>query len=197
MKKLDFTRIFFILVSLAILIMAFAFPQRNKAFLLIGVLVIIALVVFDIQAPKIAKLSEDNSKVKTMRNLNRLVIFIIVICSLFVVLSPIKTSFSPKNNDLIVVGLVSLFMMVFGNVSPKIPFNRYLGLRLPWTVRDEDTWKIAHRIVGYLSFPIAILQFILTFFFSAETVVPACILIWIAIPGLYSLWFYYKKLKGL
>jgi len=87
--------------------------------------------------------------------------------------------------------------MTFGNLSPKIPFNRYLGLRLPWTINDEDTWKIAHKILGYLSFPIAIAMFILTLYFNLNTIVPACIVIWIIIPSLYSFLFYYKKTKDL
>lgn len=100
---------------------------------------------------------------------------------------------SDKSNEIILVGVIAVVMMIFGNVSPRIPFNRYLGLRLPWTIRDEDTWKVAHRILGYLSFPIAIAQFILTFFYKAQTVTTVCILIWIVIPSLYSLWFYNKK----
>nr|WP_284693963.1 SdpI family protein [Paeniclostridium ghonii] len=87
--------------------------------------------------------------------------------------------------------------MVFGNYAPKIPFNRYLGLRLPWTIRDEDTWKLAHKILGYTSFPIAIIMFIASFFFKIETVSTICVLSWIIIPGLYSFIFYYKKMKGI
>lgn len=193
MKNLDFTKVFFFIVSLLILILGFAIPESNATASYTGVLVIISLIVLDIQAPKITKLSEDNPKVKTMRYLSRFIIFIVIICSLYFVLSPIKSSFPEKTNELIIVGFVSLFMMVFGNISPKIPFNRYLGLRLPWTIRDEDTWKIAHRILGYLSFPIAVLQFILTFFFEAKISTITCILILVIIPSLYSLWFYYKK----
>lgn len=87
--------------------------------------------------------------------------------------------------------------MFFGNLAPKIPFNRYMGLRLPWTIRDEDTWKVAHRILGYISFPIGIAMFVSVFFFSVETVAMISVLTWIIIPGIYSLVFYYKKAKGI
>lgn len=36
---------------------------------------------------------------------------------------------------------------VAGNIAPKLPFNRYVGFRLPWTVTDEDTWIFTHRLV--------------------------------------------------
>nr|WP_279285788.1 SdpI family protein [Clostridium perfringens] len=87
--------------------------------------------------------------------------------------------------------------MFFGNLAPKIPFNRYMGLRLPWTVRDEDTWRVAHRILGYVSFPIGIVMFVLSFFFKVETIVVTGVLTWIIIPSIYSLVFYYKKIKGM
>lgn len=197
MIKLGFTRIFFIIASLLILILGFVIPDGNLMVSVIGVLVIISLVILDIQAPKIAKLSENNPKIKTMRFLNRLTIFIVTAFSIFALLSPIESLITSKNNEILLVGLVSIFIMIFGNLSPKIPFNRYLGLRLPWTIRDEDTWKVAHKIVGYLSFPIAIVMFVSSFFFNIETVIGSCILTWIIIPGIYSLLFYYKKMKGL
>lgn len=196
MKKFDFTRMIFLLTSIIILILGFLVPESNLVASIIFALIIISLIVFDIQAARITKLSEDNPKVKTVRNINRMIIGIIIICSLFTALTPNKNALYNKNNELIIVGLISVFIMGFGNVSPKIPFNRYLGLRLPWTIRDEETWKIAHKVLGYVSFPLAIIQFILVFFFSIDRVVTASILTLIAIPGLYSLGFYYKKMKN-
>ena len=197
MKNFNFTRVLFLITSLLILIAGFIIPENNLIISIISVLAIISLVILDIKAPQIANLSEENPKIKTMRKLNRLTIFIVIIGCIFFMLSPIKSSLYSKNNELILVGLFSIFIMFFGNLSPKIPFNRYLGLRLPWTIRDESTWKIAHRILGYLSFPIAIVMFISVFFFNIETVVTTCILTWIIVPSVYSLVFYYKKSKGI
>ena len=194
MKKLDFTRSLFLVTSLLLLTLGFVIPNSNIVAAIIGSLAIISLVVFDIQAGKITKLSENNPKVKTTRFLNRLTMFIVAICSIFTILSPIKNLFTPKTNELLLVGLVSVFIMIFGNLSHKIPFNRYLGLRLPWTIRDEDTWKVAHKILGYLSFPVAISLFTFSFFFKIELVATISILTWILIPGIYSLLFYYKKI---
>lgn len=196
MKKFDFTRMLFLLTSIIVLVLGFFIPKSNLVVSVIFALIIISLIVFDIQAAKITKLSEDNPKVKTVRNINRMIIGIIIICSLFIALTPNKSVLYNKNNELIIVGLISVFIIAFGNVSPKIPFNRYLGLRLPWTIRDEETWKIAHKVLGYVSFPLAIIQFILVFFFSIDKVTTVSILTWIAIPGLYSLRFYYKKMKN-
>ena len=51
--------------------------------------------------------------------------------------------------------MVLFLVLVYGNAAPKLPFNRHLGLRLPWTTADENTWRYAHRICGYMSFPTA------------------------------------------
>ena len=171
--------------------------ESNLTISIIGAVVIFTLIIFDVNAPKIAKLSEENVKIKTMRTLNRLIILIIIIGCMLSILSPIKSSLDPKINEILLVGLCSIFIMFFGNLAPKIPFNRYMGLRLPWTVRDEDTWRVAHRILGYVSFPIGIVMFVLSFFFKIETIVVTGILTWIIIPSIYSLVFYYKKIKGI
>lgn len=197
MKKLDFTRNLFLITSFLILIAGFIIPNTSIVISIIGVLIIVSLVVLDIKAPIITKLSEDNPKIKTLRFLNRLTIFIVILFSISNLFLPIKTLFDFKNGEILMVGLISIFMMIFGNLSPKIPFNRYLGLRLPWTIRDEQTWRVAHRIVGYSSFPIALMMFVLAFFFNNEKVVIIGVLTWIGIPSAYSFIFYYKKIKGI
>lgn len=197
MKKFDFINILFLITSLIILIGGFMVKESNLTISIIGAVVIFTLIIFDVNAPKIANLSEGNVKIKTMRTLNRLTILIIIIGCMFSILSPIKSSLDPKTNEILLVGLCSIFIMFFGNLAPKIPFNRYMGLRLPWTVRDEDTWRVAHRILGYVSFPIGIMMFVLSFFFKIETIVVTGILTWIIIPSIYSLVFYYRKIKGI
>ncbi len=197
MKKFDFINILFLITSLIILIGGFMVKESNLTISIIGAVVIFTLIIFDVNVPKIAKLSEENVKIKTMRTLNRLTILIIIIGCMFSILSPIKSSLDPKINEILLVGLCSIFIMFFGNLAPKIPFNRYMGLRLPWTVRDEDTWRVSHRILGYVSFPIGIVMFVLSFFFKVETIVVTGILTWIIIPSIYSLVFYYKKIKGI
>lgn len=196
-KSVSFIRVFFLLISVCILLLGLFVTKSNATLSIMGVLILIALIVLDVKAPQIANLSEDNPKVKTIRTINRMTIFIIALICVIIVLSPKGLDLLIEDNEVIVAGLLSLFMMITGNLSPKIPFNRYLGLRLPWTIRDEDTWKIAHRIMGYISFPIAIFQFILIFYYPPEIVMTFGMLTWIIIPGVYSLWFYYRKLKGL
>ena len=196
-KSLPFIRVFFLIMVVCVLLLGLYVTKSNAILSIMGALILIVLIVLDIKAPQITNLSKDNPKVKTIRAINRMTIFIITVVFLIIIISPKDLDLLIGENEVIVAGLISLFMMITGNLSPKIPFNRYLGLRLPWTIRDEDTWKIAHRIMGYISFPIAILQFILVFYYPPETVMKFSILAWIIIPSVHSLWFYYRKFKVL
>ena len=103
-------------------------------------------------------------------------------------------NFSENGEKLFAMVLLSCIMVFIGIVSPKLPYNRHTGLRLPWTVRDEDTWKIAHRILGFISFPMVLLYIACALTISDfEIVSVVTMLIWISIPGGISYIYFYKK----
>ncbi|CEJ75527.1 sdpI/YhfL family protein [[Clostridium] sordellii ATCC 9714] len=197
MKKINSTKTILLTISLLILGIGFIMSDGYIEILILGILGIVSLFLLNIQATNIVELSEDNPKVKTFRFLNMFNISIVILCFIFALSLPNNQLSITEYNKNLVICLMSVFMMFFGNLSPKIPFNRYLGLRLPWTIRDKETWKIAHKLVGYLSFPIATIMFIASFFFNGEIVGIIGILTWIIIPSIYSFIFYSKKLKGL
>ena len=90
--------------------------------------------------------------------------------------------------------LVLAVLLFLGNLAPKLPFSRHTGLRLPWTVADEDTWTVAHRLVGYLSFPLALVYLAglsLTAQFEALTL--GVFLLWVGVPGLLSYLYFRRK----
>lgn len=93
--------------------------------------------------------------------------------------------------------LISSVMIFGGIVSPKLPFTRHTGLRLPWTVRDEDTWNVAHKILGYISLPLVLLYIAGTWTIdNFEFVSGTVILAWVGIPGVLSYLYYLKKMHG-
>jgi len=192
-SKVNLLNIFFFAVSVLIIITSIFSGDNAIAEAVIPAVILIALVVIDLKAPAITRLSEDNPKVKTFRLANRIAALVILLIVITVRFNLLDGKLSDTAAEQLQVTAISVFMLVFGNLAPKIPFNRYLGLRLPWTVRDEETWRLAHKLVGYTAFPLAVIQFVLSFFIKAETVVPVCILLWVGIPGLYSGWYFYKK----
>ncbi|WP_055070090.1 SdpI family protein [Clostridium massiliamazoniense] len=190
MKKLDFTKIVFLVSSILILLIGILIPKGEVSSSVIAFLAIISLILFDIKASKILNLSKDNPKIKTVRLINNFTIGSVLIISLFINIKSINGSL-PESIEII---LVALFILFFGNLSPKIPFNRYMGLRLPWTIRDEDTFRIAHRLLGYLSVPCGILM-LLCAYFNNTNLALIFFFSWILIPSLHSLNFYNKKMK--
>ncbi|MDE6887256.1 MAG: XRE family transcriptional regulator [Eubacterium sp.] len=93
--------------------------------------------------------------------------------------------------------LLSCIIAVAGFLSPRLPFTRHTGLRLPWTVRDADTWNVAHRTLGYISLPLALLYAACALTIpEPETVALIAVLLWLGIPGVFSYVYYIKKMHG-
>ena len=95
------------------------------------------------------------------------------------------------------MGFLAVIMVFCGLISPRLPFQRHTGLRLPWTVRDEDTWNLAHRILGMISLPFALLYVAASLTMNDfKTVSLVAVAFWIGIPGLLSYIFFWKKYHG-
>ena len=45
---------------------------------------------------------------------------------------------------------ISILFIVIGNYMPKCKQNYTLGIKLPWTLADEDNWNRTHRLAGYV-----------------------------------------------
>lgn len=183
------------ILSLIILICGFMSPDTNTTLNMIGILIFILLIIFHVYTPKIANLSVDNPKVKTMRRMNVFSMVLVAIC--FGVMNwSSELPFAKDNQRSIEFAIIIVVIIGIGNIAPKLPFNRYMGLRLPWTIRDEKTWKIAHRILGYLTFPIVIIILIGGLLVDTEEFAKWGIIAWAAIPSLYSCYYYYMRITG-
>ena len=113
---------------------------------------------------------------------------ILVLC---ITLAALKSagivSLSENSEKLFAMFLIAGIMTFTGIVAPKLPFTRHTGLRLPWTVQDQDTWNIAHSILGIISLPLALLYIaccLTVDYFEQITFV--AIILWVGIPGVIS-----------
>ncbi len=90
--------------------------------------------------------------------------------------------------------IVSVFLLFMGYISPKLPFTRHTGLRLPWTVADEETWNVAHRILGIVAIPVGVFYIgAVPFVKEFEALTVGAVLMCVAVPGIISALFYYRK----
>lgn len=45
---------------------------------------------------------------------------------------------------------IGILCMVMGNYFPKCRQNYSMGIKLPWTLTDEENWTRTHRLAGYV-----------------------------------------------
>ena len=163
--------------------------------LMAGICMLIAGIVLYRNLALLTSLTTDDLRLGIFRVTTLCNISILIIGIVFAFLSAVDViTFSENGEKLFAMVLLSCIMVFIGIVSPKLPYNRHTGLRLPWTVRDEDTWKIAHRILGFISFPMVLLYIACALTISDfEIVSVVTMLIWISIPGGISYIYFYKK----
>ena len=122
-------------------------------------------------------------------------IVLIILVAVFAIL--IKTeviSVSDKNEELFAAAIVSVVIFFSGIISPRLPYNRHVGLRLPWTVQNEGAWNIAHRVLGIISIPLGLIYMSLTFLVgNMERLTLIVMIVWIGAPGLISFVYAYRK----
>ena len=90
---------------------------------------------------------------------------------------------------------IAFLFVAIGNYLPKCRQNYSMGIKLPWTLADEDNWNRTHRLAGYVWTAGGILMMILGFFHLSDlyfTIFLAMVLI----PSVYSYMIYRKKNSG-
>lgn len=120
------------LLSIIVLLIAF-FMNMDKLSLLIGVGLIILLGIAHTRLEKITGLSSENPKIKTMRRMNRLSMVFVVILYLIPLVKKDLIGNVPYQFFLLIT-----IMIFSGNIAPKLPFNKYMGLmKENWTMFES------------------------------------------------------------
>jgi uncharacterized membrane protein len=90
--------------------------------------------------------------------------------------------------------LLGLMFIIIGNYLPKARQNYTIGIKIPWTLANEENWNRTHRLAGYLWMICGILMIIISLTRSvpAEWLV-GIFLIMVFVPCIYSFWLYAKK----
>ncbi len=89
---------------------------------------------------------------------------------------------------------LGLFFIVIGNYMPKFKQNHTIGIKIPWTLNNEENWNATHRFTGKV-WMIGGLVIILTAFLPEAFVFIAfflCLILLVVAPLIYSYRFYEK-----
>lgn len=54
--------------------------------------------------------------------------------------------------DKMIIPAIGVFFVFIGNVMYNIKPNRFVGIRIPWTLNNDDNWKVTHRLGSKLFF---------------------------------------------
>ena len=101
--------------------------------------------------------------------------------------------------DLNIAVVLPLFFgalfVVIGNYLPKCRQSYTMGIKLPWTLEDEEIWNATHRMAGklwvcggLLTMPCALLPAI-----AAFSTMMGILLVMVVVPTVYSYRLYEKK----
>lgn len=185
-------------LSFAALVVAMGVGNEVVSIVLTGSCALAALIILYRNLALLTSLTTQDRKLGALRITT---IFDIAVLLLMVGIIALDRAaliqLSQKGETLLAVAVMSVVMLFVGLIAPKLPFNRHTGLRLPWTVQDEDTWNVAHRVLGLISLPMVLLYLAAAWTVRrVEVVSVVTMLLWVGIPGVISYLFFWKKLHG-
>lgn len=122
--------------------------------------------------------SEDRVKTRTLKKAVVFCLVMVIIAVVGIVLTE-KELFTEYAERMFANVFIIIIIVWFGNIAGKIPFNRYIGLRLPWLLADEETWNIGHRLLEYCSLPLAIIYLGLIPFVNNKNLAICIVALWI------------------
>ena len=133
---------------------------------------------------------EQNAKI------NNLIFFIIPTISLYVssIFIAITLGFD-AGVELVCSVLLGILLIITGNYMPKAKRNRTYGIKIKWTLQNDDNWVATHRLAGKLFVGAGIVTLLLGFFpveimFIAFAVV---LVVAVAVPIIYSYRYYLRQ----
>lgn len=100
--------------------------------------------------------------------------------------------------DKIMLILMGIMFIIVGNYLPKCKQNYTMGIKIPWTLSDEENWNCTHRMSGKL-WVISGFIIMLCMLLPAEAtsiVLIFVLTVTVIIPMVYSYLFYKKKMKS-
>jgi uncharacterized membrane protein len=97
-----------------------------------------------------------------------------------------------------IVALVALLFSVLGNFMNNIKPNYFVGIRTPWTLDDEENWRMTHHLGSKIWFFGGLLMLVLVLFLPIEYVSYVVIFSIIPLAGIpifYSFYIFKQKQK--
>ena len=103
----------------------------------------------------------------------------------------------PPRIDRLAMLLLGIVFTIIGNYLPKCRQNDTIGIKIIWTLSDEENWNATHRLAGKIWTAGGLLLLLCAFLPGTVLpwVMPVVLGIMVVIPIVYSWWFQ-RKQKG-
>ena len=90
--------------------------------------------------------------------------------------------------------LFGAMFLIIGNLLPKMRQNYTLGIKLPWTLHNEENWNKTHRFSGkvWVTGAIVILA---TAFLGSFWILLGVLIVMVALPTIYSYCLHRKQVR--
>ena len=95
--------------------------------------------------------------------------------------------------DFFVRILLGLIFVIMGNYMPKCKPNFTIGVRVPWTLRNEENWNKTHRLAGFL-WVLGGAAMVVNAYIGSEWSILVISVVMVFVPVVYS-YLYFKKNK--
>jgi uncharacterized membrane protein len=94
--------------------------------------------------------------------------------------------------------IMGISFIVMGNYMPKAKRNCTYGLKIRWTMANDDNWVATHRVAGKLFVIAGIVSFAMAFFPVSVTITALIIMLAVIaiVPAVYSYKFYKRQIES-
>lgn len=135
------------------------------------------------------------STLSVMIKLSVLVVLLLTFVSLIIQYSTLKGKITAM--PVMFCGM-SLFLAFMGNLMHSIKPNYFAGIRVPWTLENEDNWRQTHQLASKIWFAGGIVLAVLSLLLNQKIltiVFLSAVIIMVIIPVVYSYLLYKKSAK--
>lgn len=94
---------------------------------------------------------------------------------------------------IISTALIGLLFLIIGNYMPKSRQSYTVGIKLPWTLNNEENWNKTHRFAGFV-WVLGGLVVIVNAFIGSAYIIIAVIALLVILPVIYSYRLYRKQI---
>lgn len=165
--------------------------SRYESFLFPIITIIFALIF------KLSKFTKN--KIANDKSYNTISLGILFMFNIFTFIF-LYYCFYPKSlgNNNITSALLSIMFIFLGNIFPKLKQNSFIGIKVPWTLKNETVWYKTHRLGGFVWVIGGSIMLLLSLFVSNAAsfiILLVGLAVITIIPSVYA-YVIYKKLIG-